>query len=1815
MKTLILNVTAIIRNTFSLLVPLLATGIILAGQARGQVSTFALDTLVATPNTVVTFPLKVSNLNDVGAITIYITYAPASLTFQGADNWHPAFDNGYNLANGTNTTVGVVWFDTAGVSIASGNIVNLHFLYKGGSTELNFTTSCEVTDDQGNLISPPPVYRKGRILPMISVNLQASSSSICPGNSLDLTASTSGGYGNYTYTWASQPSGLSASTAIVNVSPVAPTRYFVTVSDGVYQDTASVLIGVFADQPVQSVISMIPVDSTNGTGINPTLSWLPGMHSLSYDLYVWREGQAVPGTPTVSNLTQLSYPLINLNYDTRYYWKVVSKNNCYAASSAVNTFTTLALPELHIIALDHSLSKDGQAIQVTWTVRNDGNGPTTTPTWYERVWISPDIDLRVGEPEDILLGTYTNPIGLAPGQTYTQVKTIPLPQNYIGTYFLFVVTDALDAIISFDPNAVFPNPYNPPPYLFAFSHGGAGVDLVREPSDNSPWFDNFFYKEISFPVPPLPDLVVPSVAAPISTFSGQTVTVNWTVLNDGEAAAPLVTWYDKVYFSSDSTLDPQDVYLGQLSHLGILNPDSSYPAALNVTIPNFIQGNYYIIVHTDQTDKVFEHAFNENNISVSAAINITLTPPPDLYVTSVTVDTSLSNGQQALVKWSVLNQGLTAPIATTWVDAVYISPSPLFEDPAKVKLGELSHSSSSFGPGSFYFGQLLVNIPKNINGPHYFFVHTDFKNHVFEYLLDSNNITRTAGSSNIYSPDLQPTDLITPDTNDDGGTFTGDWLIHNLGPGDLINQNWTERVYLSTTPIFQQSYADVIGAITLPSLPIPAGSFIPVSANLNLPPSLAEGTYFIHVASDNNYQIFENGNESNNVLAVPKPITIMRPDLVTTSIQTPDTAWSGLPINISWYCANRGTAPSQNTWRDRIYLSAAAAYHPSTVTFLGDADYTGTVMPGDSVLRTASVVLPNGVSGSFFIAIHTDYLGSVAEGGRDDNNIGVSHPSMLVRLSPYADLKPDTVFHPDTVFAGTYVDLGFRVRNIGGLPASGSSWLDRILIGTNSNPSLGTTYALGTFNRVLPLDVDSSYEHLAGFQIPSNLSAGQYYIIGKTDENNTIFEHIGEANNFLGSRLYVKAYPIDLAAISAMSVSDTLDSGAPINLSWTVENEGIVKTLANNWEDGAYLSADTIWDPADIYLGKQTISGPIQPGSTYSRSMQVNAPWGISGDYYLIIKADRSNANKDVDLSNNAKPCKEQSGVYVKLHINQLPTPDLVISSLEVPSQAFSGQPFKLKWTVTNQGPGTALIQRLDQFYLSNDFTLGTGDPMLLNRANNVILTTGASYSDSAMVVTNVGANANFVVIAKTDGTNQIFEYQGENNNTAMSFMAVSVPPPSDLIVSEVIVPDTILVGHNAPIGYTVSNIGPNPANGIIADGFYLSQDNTLDNSDILMHVWDGSIGLSPSSSIQRNQSPIVPGIAEGFYYLIVATDVKLTINEQVDTNNTRSSLVYVSLRTMPMEVWVDTTLDHLEYLYWRIEIPDSLIGETVLVELKGDSLTGNNELFYAMDRMPSKIDWDRRQTFFFKGNQELVIPEVHSGKHYLMATGLSTSYNSQQIRLRARKVNFEVRHYDPHEGGNTGTVTMQIDGSKFTPDMEVWLVNDTMPTSIIKALPVDFIDATKVFATLVLNQDNYQGDYGRTPLTPGIYDLYFVKPDVDTLIIEEGFEVLPGTDPILYLNIQHPPSVRVNRYFTMSIQYANGGNVDVIAPKAILVSKGGSPIALSMDELALLKYDLELNFNDPEGPPGILRPGALYTHTIYSKSTSRLLFKLMRAD
>ncbi len=78
----------------------------------------------------------------------------------------------------------------------------------------------------------------------LSVTATAFPDQVCQGETSQLNAITSGGAGNYTYSWTSVPAGFTSTVQNPTVNPLVTTEYFVTVSDGTGSASSSVMVGV-----------------------------------------------------------------------------------------------------------------------------------------------------------------------------------------------------------------------------------------------------------------------------------------------------------------------------------------------------------------------------------------------------------------------------------------------------------------------------------------------------------------------------------------------------------------------------------------------------------------------------------------------------------------------------------------------------------------------------------------------------------------------------------------------------------------------------------------------------------------------------------------------------------------------------------------------------------------------------------------------------------------------------------------------------------------------------------------------------------------------------------------------------------------------------------------------------------------------------------------------------------------------------------------------------------------------------------------------------------------------------------------------------------------------------------------------------------------------------------------------------------------------------------------------------------------------------------------------------------------------------------
>ncbi len=133
------------------------------------------------------------------------------------------------------------------------------------------------------------VYVQGGPLHVVvSVN----DNEICSGESIQLQATASGGSGNYTYNWSSNPSGFTSNISNPTDNPVQSTIYYVTVSDGNTSTIGS----------VQVTVHSLPVVEAHATSTEICEGSQVTLYGSGANSYVWNNGVTnnVPFVPTTT---------------------------------------------------------------------------------------------------------------------------------------------------------------------------------------------------------------------------------------------------------------------------------------------------------------------------------------------------------------------------------------------------------------------------------------------------------------------------------------------------------------------------------------------------------------------------------------------------------------------------------------------------------------------------------------------------------------------------------------------------------------------------------------------------------------------------------------------------------------------------------------------------------------------------------------------------------------------------------------------------------------------------------------------------------------------------------------------------------------------------------------------------------------------------------------------------------------------------------------------------------------------------------------------------------------------------------------------------------------------------------------------------------------------------------------------------------------------------------------------------------------------------------------------------------------------------
>ncbi|MBF9219603.1 CARDB domain-containing protein [Hymenobacter ruricola] len=1179
---------------------------------------------------------------------------------------------------------------------------------------------------------------------------------LCPGSSATLAVSNAGP--GATYAWST---GATGSSIAVNAPATvgAPATYSVTVTNAAgcsYSFTQKVYRSPASVAPL-AVTNMLPVDNSAGLDLPINFGWNPGAGSTasSFDLYIWPSSGSQPATPTVAGIStlQTSYGGAPLAYGQSFKWRVVARNVCGSTPGPVQTFELRQLPDLTVPFVQAAdTAYVGQTVAVSWNVTNSGVASTLAQQWQDGVYFSqnPTFDNTA-----MYMGSVGNVTYLQPNGTYISQGTFPVPLSMAGYYYVYVKANSNGALLE----TSYAN------------------NVGREASGPAPALGR-----VLIIVPTAPDLVVQTVSHFTSFFGGDTAAVGYRVRNTGSVDVVNASWTDAGYFSPDTTqniaqntgqglLGPTARRGGTTRHAGqTLNVNAAYNDNLRIPIPHTTPtGDYYLYVFTDDNNEVFETA-STNNVNPRTLVHyntptphdhleyvpvhVTLRPPPDLVITSVTAPAAATAGTSLPVSWVGRNAGLSRPyprLETYWADNVYLSLSPTFDNTA-ISLGQVFHYEAATGlqPNATYAAAGALNLPNGISGNYYVYVQADAGNNVFEYTHEDNNVTRSAGTVaiNLVYADLYPTALTAPASVSAPNSFVVNYTVQNTNTAVIAaGGTWTDHLTVSDAA----GHSAVLASVPHAG-PLAAGASYSNSATISLPNNFVPGTLTVRLTADAGNRVYEFNYESNNEQTTTLTYLYSDDLAVQNLTATPAPAASGNGLNVAWRVRNLGSFQTLATaWTDQAYLSLDNVIDGSDLLLAAPGSTAGPLAPSGFYQQSQTVTLPQGISGSYYVLLRTanNPNGTLADTNPANNVAALALP---ITLTPPADLQIVTTGGngpgvPTAALAGQQVSLSFRVQNdgVGATPAA--SWNDGIYL--SPSPTLAGATRIGVVPHTGALAAGDFYNVTTNVTIPGYL-AGNYYLFIATDNNDPsgygpqfahwggavqvgqVYEHQHEFNNVWQAPTTVNVtvpQPSDLV-VTMVAVPGTAKLGKTMTVSYSVRNQGS-NAAVGQLKDGLYLSSDRVLSTgSDKLFGTSTRNLTIAAGATVSGVIRDRVQGLSPGDYHGILG---TNLFRDVFESDYQNDTLSQAAP-TNVTVNVLPLNTLTLFALDRDSLEFykvtPGAGFDLRLALgSNQNHGqNEIYVAYNRVPTTSDFDFIYEDPINTRQELLIPSTGGGDY-------------------------------------------------------------------------------------------------------------------------------------------------------------------------------------------------------------------------------------------------------------------------------------------------------------------------------------------------------------------------------------------------------------------------------------------------------------------------------------------------------
>ncbi|MBM3417801.1 MAG: T9SS type A sorting domain-containing protein, partial [Bacteroidetes bacterium] len=565
------------------------------------------------------------------------------------------------------------------------------------------------------------------------------------------------------------------------------------------------------------------------------------------------------------------------------------------------------------------------------------------------------------------------------------------------------------------------------------------------------------------------------------------------------------------------------------------------------------------------------------------------------------------------------------------------------------------------------------------------------------------------------------------------------------------------------------------------------------------------------------------------------------------------------------------------------------------------------------------------------------------------------------------------------------------------------------------------------------------------------------------------------------------------------------------------------------WNEEIHLSSDSNFSQYTV-LGTSINAGVIRVGNFYNRTLTTQIPNGTFGPHFIRVFIDPTNRLiGDLVRSNN------QKFNPIPITLNQLA--DLIPQSIAIPQQQiFTGQQIQIPYSISNVGLGsTGLTLITDAIYINNLPNLNQATLIgSLSRQRN--LNPNTLYFDSISVNIPIWAYGNYYIILQTDATNSVFENIQENNNLLISSSFINPTSNSgvDLSVAEVITPDTMLLGKDYQINYSLTNTGTSNSVGPIRDGFFFGNSpNYIGQNESLFSYRDYNHQISPRDTLSYSLYGRMPGIGTGSYFGHMNTNINLLAPEINLNNNSKSAgAIFIDAQSITLNHPDSFLLDLDEPAYYKIETTDN---KDLIIRIQSNhSSSGVNQIFVAYNRIPSTSNFDFISINGYSLNQTALIPNCQIGTYYILVNTQSRFNTKQNIRIQADTLGYQIISCEPNRLGQN-VVTTRINGAGFMPGIQFYLTNSNQ-LNIAQAETIQLISSMQADVTWDLSSVNL-----------GNYILKCVNPNQSIATLNSTPIIVEASSGYAMSgNSVHNDVIRFGRNATFSFTFKNTGNIDI---------------------------------------------------------------------